>query len=276
MPSRATALRLLVESALTGRVTSPFDDRVRQALETAPSAVVPVDLLTGGLPRGGLTEIYGPPCSGRTSLLISALAARTAAGEASALVDASDSFDPASAETAGVQLQRLLWVRCRNIDQAFRSVDLLIQGGGFGMIALDLAGIPPQVVRYVPLQVWFRLRRTVENTPTIFLVIGQESNAKTCASLVLRLEARAARWRQTSLNAKEVAQHAPGCLLKGGRIHAEMIHSRAKREAGAWMRRDEIFMRAGGDSTDFEMEIAGNEWCSLRSQRDLEGGVGKR
>lgn len=276
MPSRAAALRLQVESALAGRVASPFDDRVRQVMETAPSAVGPVDLLTGGFPRGGLTEIYGTPCSGRTSLLTSALAARTAAGEACALVDASDSFDPASAEAAGVRLQRLLWVRCRNIDQAFRSVDLLIQGGGFGMIALDLAGIPPQVVRYIPLQVWFRFRRAVENTPAIFLVIGRESNAKTCASLVLRLEARAARWREASPNAKEIEPHAPGCLLAGAKIHAEMVRSRAKRENCGWMWREDVFMHAGDDGADFEMEVAGNEWRSSQSQRDLEGGAGKR
>ena len=91
-------------------------------------------------------------------------------------------------------LKQLLWVRCRNIDQALRATDLVLHGGGFGLVALDLGDIPPEVVRYVPLNVWFRFRRAVEHTPTIFLVLEQEPHAKTCASLVLRMETEAAHW----------------------------------------------------------------------------------
>ena len=136
--------------------------------------------------------------------MISALASRTAASEVCALVDARDSFDPTSAEAAGVKLKHLLWVRCRNVDQALRSTDLLIQGGGFGLIALDFGDTPAQVVRYVPLQVWFRFRRAVESTPTILVVLEQESNAKTCASLVLQLRMQEAQWSQTSGMAEEI------------------------------------------------------------------------
>ena len=234
MSSKTSALRLQVESALArrgglaARVASPFQYRDRPVVETAPTGVPPIDLLTGGLPRGSLTEIYGPPCSGRTSLLVSALAMRTAAAEVCALVDARDAFDPHSAETAGVRLQQLLWVRCRNVDQALRATDLLIQGGGFGMIALDLGDTPAHVVRYVPLQVWFRFRRAVEHTPTIFLVVEQESNAKTCASLVLSLHAQETRWAQTGgaeSGGEIVLSHSPGCLLDGWESRAETIRS---------------------------------------------------
>jgi recombination protein RecA len=231
MSSKAAALRLHVASALAARVASPFEYRDRPLVEAVPAGIGPVDFLTGGFPRGSLTEIYGPPCSGRTSLLISTLASRTAASEVCALVDARDSFDPTSAEAAGVKLKHLLWVRCRNVDQALRSTDLLIQGGGFGLIALDLGDTPAQVVRYVPLQVWFRFRRAVESTPTILVVLEQESNAKTCASLVLQLRMQEAQWSRTSGTTKEILMpHSPGCLLEGSKSHAEMIRSRAKRE----------------------------------------------
>ena len=230
MSSKTSALRLQVESSLAARVASPFQYRGRPAVEAVPTGVPPVDLLTGGLPRGSLTEIYGPPCSGRTSLLISALASRTAAAEVCALVDARDAFDPRSAEAAGVTLEQLLWVRCRTVDQAIRSTDLLIQGGGFGLIALDLGDAPPNLVRYVPLQVWFRFRRAVEHTPTIFLVLEQESNAKTCASLVLGLHAQETQWLRTAGNAGESsAPHPPGHLLDGWEIHAETIRSHCAR-----------------------------------------------
>jgi len=69
-------------------------------------------VLTGGLARGCLTEICGTASSGRTSVLLFALAPATERGEICALVDASDAFDPASAAAAGMEMSRLLWVRC--------------------------------------------------------------------------------------------------------------------------------------------------------------------
>jgi recombination protein RecA len=201
------ALRLQMESALAGRVAAPFTYRDRKVVETVSAGIPEIDSLTGGLPRGSLTEICGPSCSGRTSLLISALASRTAEAEACAFIDGRDAFDPHSAAAAGVGLGQLLWVRCRNIEQALRATDLLLQGGGFGMVALDLGDIPAETVRYVPLNVWFRFRRAVEDTATIFVVVEQEPHAKTCASLVLRMEAEKGNWRKTDFLMPGFARH---------------------------------------------------------------------
>ncbi len=187
-------LRSKLEADLRGRVASPFAYRDRNAFELVSTGVPEMDALVGGLPRGAMTEICGAACSGRTSLLLSALAARTAEGEACALVDARDSFDPLSGDAAGISLEKLLWVRCKNINQALRAADLLIQAGGFGVVAVDLSDVPARTVRQVPLNAWFRFRRAVEDTPTILLLLEQEPHAKTCASLVLRLEAREAHW----------------------------------------------------------------------------------
>jgi hypothetical protein len=106
---------------------------------------VEVDSATGGLPRGCLTEIVGPASSGRTSLLMGILAAATARQEACALVDAEDAFSPHSAADAGVQLERLLWVRCgHSAEHALKAADLLIQGGGFGLVVMDLGDTLPK------------------------------------------------------------------------------------------------------------------------------------
>jgi recombination protein RecA len=94
-------------------LVTPASRLERPAAPTVPCGIAAVDELTGGLPRGCLTEICGPASSGRTSLMMSALAEATARGEVCALVDASDCFDPLSAEQAGVDLERLLWVRCQ-------------------------------------------------------------------------------------------------------------------------------------------------------------------
>ena len=80
--------------------------------EMVSSGIPQLDLLTGGFARGCLTEICGAASSGRTSVLLFALARATQRGEVCALVDASDTFDPASAGAAGMEMSRLLWVRC--------------------------------------------------------------------------------------------------------------------------------------------------------------------
>jgi len=85
---------------------------VHPAPEMVSSGIPQLDLLTGGLARGCLTEICGTASSGRTSVLLFALARATQRGEVCALVDASDAFDPASAVAAGMEMSRLLWVRC--------------------------------------------------------------------------------------------------------------------------------------------------------------------
>ena len=237
MAANFAALRSKVELALAGRVAAPFNYRDRQEVVTVSSGIPEIDLLTGGLPRGALTEIFGPSCSGRTSLLLSALSARTAQEEACALIDGGDAFDPHSAEAAGVELRKLLWVRCRNVEQTLRATDLLLQGGGFGLIAVDLSDIAPRLVRHVPLDSWFRFRRAVEDTPTILMLLEQESNAKSCASLGLRLEAEAVGWSRMPVEGAADFSGLPwGWLLEGRSARGEVSRSRMQQGSAGYFR----------------------------------------
>src|SRR5438477_8897521 len=87
-----------------------IDPRDESAL--APSGITALDArLGGGFPRGQLSEVVGARSSGRTSLLLQMLAAATARQEIVALVDVLDMLDVASAEAAGVDFRRLLWIR---------------------------------------------------------------------------------------------------------------------------------------------------------------------
>jgi hypothetical protein len=219
--SSLATLRSKIEADLRGRVASPFAYRDRNAFELVSTGIPEMDALVGGLPRGAMTEVCGATSSGRTSLLLSALASRTAEGEVCALVDARDSFDPLTGSAAGIALGKLLWVRCQNIDQALHSMDLLIQAGGFGMVAVDLSDVPTKTVRQVPLNAWFRFRRAVEDTPMILLLLEQEPHAKTCASLVLRLETGEARWTEASARCYPFAK-----LLQGFPIRSNVLPSR--------------------------------------------------
>jgi hypothetical protein len=107
-----SAIKNRPSKILPARVTPASQLDIRPAPEMVSSGVSALDTLTGGLPRGCLTEICGPASSGRTTLLLAAVAAATRRGEFCAVVDASDALDPQSAAAAGVELERLLWVRC--------------------------------------------------------------------------------------------------------------------------------------------------------------------
>lgn len=109
----ASAIRLEIEAALAHRIPSALTPMPRGLRPVAPTGVAAVDaLLEGGFPIGAITELAGPESSGRTSLTLSFLARVTREGRVAAWVDVSDALDPESAAAAGVDLDRLLWVRC--------------------------------------------------------------------------------------------------------------------------------------------------------------------
>lgn len=185
----SSALRKVIEA----QIPSAFSLPRRAEGRFFPTGLTAIDRLTGGVPVGALTEICGSAVasSGKTSLVVSLLAH---ARQFCALVDANDAFDPASAAAAGVNLSRMLWVRCgktrqklRPLEQAFKAADVLLQSGGFGLIVLDISGIPESVVRKIPLTSWFRLSRVVEKMPTALVFIEQQPHAASCAGLVLNL-----------------------------------------------------------------------------------------
>ena len=310
------------------------------AAELQPSGVAELDaVLGGGFPRGSLVELCGPATSGRTGLAFSLLAQATSRQEACAFVDVSDSLDPVSLAAAGVDLPRLLWVRCgdtpgkkpaaessffdspeekehtqkvlqqangkkihgqfwthprdqirgvenaipsllhvkpeagesarihvvkkfiekkqtekqqaekaqgvllrdtffqtagmrdriapakpwKRLEQALKTTDLLLHSGGWGVIVVDLADISWVDARRINLSVWFRFRRELENTKTILLLLGEESCAKSCASLVLRCERREESWSRAVRDAASGAS-----ILQGFSVQGEVMRSRSQ------------------------------------------------
>src|SRR5271170_416111 len=112
MPSTST-IRLQIEAALANRIPSALTPAPRILRPQANVSIASVDkLLAGGLPLGAITELVGPECSGRTSFALSFLSGITQTGKVCAWIDVSDTLHPESAAAAGVDLSRLLWVRC--------------------------------------------------------------------------------------------------------------------------------------------------------------------
>jgi hypothetical protein len=154
-----------------------------------------IPLLPHGLARGTINEIIGPRSSGRTASFLHILAQATRRGEICAVVDVQNHFHPASALSAGVLLNHVVWVRCGGrLEHAIRSVDLILHAGGFGMVVLDFCETSPRLLNRIPLSYWFRFRRAIENTPTILLSVGEINQAKSCSANILSLTVKAPDW----------------------------------------------------------------------------------
>ncbi|HWN08453.1 MAG TPA: hypothetical protein VNO50_04125 [Pyrinomonadaceae bacterium] len=207
---RAALSKAEIETEIASRFGSAFNLQEKGPAEVLSSGISQVDSFTGGgLPRGAITEIFGPASSGRTSFMLAALAHATTHDEVCAIVDTSNVFDPASASPAGINLERLLWIRCaNNLEHAFKATDLLLQGGGFGLVMLDLADVATKDARRIISSWWYRFRRTLEATPTALLVIAEESCAKSCAALALELKQDRGLWSVNS-DMLEVSEFPP-------------------------------------------------------------------
>lgn len=134
-----------------------------------PSGVASLDAATGGLPLGAVTEIVcaAPSCGGHL-LLGQLLAATRATRTRVALIDSSDSFDPASFPAD--LLAHLLWVRCRTTADALGAADLLARDANLGLVVLDLRRAPEADLRRIPGPQWYRLQRAAEPTDLALLV----------------------------------------------------------------------------------------------------------
>lgn len=185
------------------------------SVDHMPLEIKGFDTLSGGCPRGRITEIVGSASAGRTSLLHRLLARAGANGEYCAVVDTTNSFDPESAAAAGVRLDTLVWVRCSgSAEHAMKAADLLLHSGGFGVVALDLCDVSPQNCRRIPLSYWHRFRRAVENGSTILLVMGREANAKSCASLLVEVRRTDTAFLSQNGHAHREAESFPVKLLR--------------------------------------------------------------
>jgi hypothetical protein len=201
-----TALAVL-ESALRAKKLDTTLTTALPPLErTDAAALAQTDVtaldacLRGGLARGQLSEIAGPCSSGRTTVLLSLMAAATRRGEIAALVDACDRLDVRSAAAAGVDLDRLLWIRGdsvgsisgapidRVLDRGLKALNLVLQAGGFGVVALDVADVPPLALKRLPFTTWMRVQRIVEGSDTACLLVVPEPLARSAGGVTLTLE----------------------------------------------------------------------------------------
>ena len=173
---------------------------------SVPTGIAELDTrLGGGIPRGHLSEVVGSRSSGRLSILASAMAGATSRGEAVALVDPLDMFDPVSASTAGIDFQRMLWIRgdassssrvslsCeygtlqKSLDRAIKALNIVFQAGGFGLVVLDLGEVAMPAIKRLPYTTWLRLHRVIEGSETACVLIGSEPIARSAGGVTVQL-----------------------------------------------------------------------------------------
>jgi hypothetical protein len=206
----AATARADIEAALRAKrldhtLTSSLDlAQPRDESAWAPTGILALDrCIGGGIPRGQVSEVVGAATSGRTSLVLHVLAAATCRGELVALIDALDRLDVSSAAAAGIDLDRLLWIRghvashpgpCREanlraLEQAVKALTLVLHAGVCDVVVFDIADVPAAGTRRLPFTTWFRLHRTIESSRTACLIVSSAPIWRSPAGITLHMAA---------------------------------------------------------------------------------------
>lgn len=208
--ARAELESLLRARKLDVTLTTSSAWRVEAEDRVAPTGLPALDAaLGGGLRRGHLSEIAGARSSGRMAVLCRLFAEAAGRGEVVALVDTHDRFDPVSAAASGLDLSRLLWIRLTgDANRALKAMNLVLQAGGFGIVALDLADVRSPVLRRFPHTTWMRLARLVEGSLTVAVLVGAEHIARSPGGVTIALEppavSRAGQWAGVGSRARRL------------------------------------------------------------------------
>jgi len=203
--------RLELPDDIRRQLVSARDLTTRRVPAALPAGLGALDaLLEGGLPKGGLVEVFGRRSSGRFTLGLHALAAATQAGEAAALVDLGDHLDPQAAVKEGVELARLLWLRPRRLKAALLAAETVLSTG-FALVVFDLGYTPfrrRDAARRSdagrkesfrpPENAWIRLSRLAEARGAALLVLSPYRLTGPAAGVVLTAESARAVWASRS------------------------------------------------------------------------------
>ncbi len=197
----------------------------REKRRRLATGIAPLDeLLGGGWTCGALNELCGGRSSGRTSVLLTSLAAALHRGESAALIDVGGVLDPRAAARVGLPLARLLWVRTDDerrelvANKALTAPQLVLGAGGFALVTVDLGEECPRV----PMATWTRLKRSANAQHTALLVATSHKLAGTQGASSLRL--RPLRPRM------DAGQTAAEPLLRGLDVSAQIERGETRTE----------------------------------------------
>ncbi|HSS34936.1 MAG TPA: recombinase RecA, partial [Patescibacteria group bacterium] len=119
----------------------------RQSVDSIPTGSIALDLAlgVGGIPRGRITEIFGPESSGKTTVCQHVIAEAQARGGVAAFIDVEHALDPGYARACGVNVDELLVSQPDTGEQALEITETLIRSGGVDCVVLDsVAALVPR------------------------------------------------------------------------------------------------------------------------------------
>jgi recombination protein RecA len=122
-------------------------DKASMAIESVPTGALALDLAlgVGGLPRGRVTEIYGPESSGKSTLAMHVVAEAQRNGGVCAYIDAEHAMDPIYAKAIGVDIDQLLISQPDTGEQALEICDMLVRSGALDVVVIDsVAALTPR------------------------------------------------------------------------------------------------------------------------------------
>ena len=233
-PSRLQAL--LRQLNLKADLRDSLKTRSNGPNSRHPTGLCEIDeLIGGGFPSGCLSEISGPISSGRTTLVFALLAQATRSGARVAWVDRADTFDPPSAEAAGVVLEHVLWVRAQRALAALRCSERILETEGFALVVLDLTGhdLTGHGRRNdrgsIPQAVWLRLTRLTAGKQNALVLLSDQRLAGSRAALALEMQPAIPHFTGTPALLETLETHA---LLTRQRsdLHADYIHGKRDEE----------------------------------------------
>jgi recombination protein RecA len=135
-----------VDRRLGAGVAATLDSAPHVAAIPTGSPTLDAALGVGGIPRGRITEVYGPDGAGKTTLVLSVIAQAQQAGGTACFIDTEHALDVGWATTLGVDLERLVVCRPEHGEQALQVADLLIRSGSLDVLAVDsIAALVPKV-----------------------------------------------------------------------------------------------------------------------------------
>lgn len=123
------------------------DSMVVVECDSMSTGLISLDRITGiwGVPRGRITEIYGPESGGKTTLSLSIIAACHKQGELAAFIDAEHALDMTWAGNIGVKADKLAISQPDSGEQALELCEMLVRSHKFGVIVIDsVAALVPQ------------------------------------------------------------------------------------------------------------------------------------
>ena len=140
------ALKLIEKQFGKGSIMK-LGENSKIKIDTIPTGSLSLDLATGvgGIPRGRITEIYGPESSGKTTLALHIVAEAQKLGGQAAFIDAEHALDPEYAERLGVNISELYVSQPDTGEQALEICEVLARSGGIDIIVIDsVAALVPK------------------------------------------------------------------------------------------------------------------------------------